>query len=134
MQKSTTVFSVPLEELQEQLDDVAAWPAFLPALESVTVTADDRCRFVVSHGRGTREIDVAVQASPHGTGMIWTVLDGPAWNGHLYLQAVDARRTRVHLVLDIDALPEGAGQTGLAGLLRIVGLAERVGRVVRAAA
>jgi uncharacterized membrane protein len=134
MQKSTTVFSAPLEQLQEKLDDVAAWPSFLPALESVTVTADDRCRFVVRHDGGTREIDVAVQPSPHGTGMIWTVLDGPAWNGHLYLQVVDARRTRVHLVLDVDARHESAAPTGLSGLLRIAGLAERVGRAVRTAA
>jgi hypothetical protein len=102
MQKFTTVFSVPLDELDEQLRDIASWPTFLPEVESVTELSNGRFTFVVRHGDGTRPVDVAVRRSPHGSGMIWTVLGGPAWNGHLYLQVVDGRRTRVHLELHIE--------------------------------
>ena len=102
MQKSTTVFSVSLAELDEQLSDVASWPSFLPELEAVTPLSAGRYTFTVrQHGR-MHLIDVAVRRSPHGTGMLWTVVDGPAWNGHLHLQEVDGRRTRVHLELNIE--------------------------------
>jgi Polyketide cyclase / dehydrase and lipid transport len=108
MQKFTTVFSVPLAELDEQLADVASWPTFLPEVESVTELSNGRYTFCVRQDGRTRSVDVAVRRSPHGSGMIWTVLDGPAWNGHLYLQVVDGRRTRVHLELNIEpfAFPE----------------------------
>jgi hypothetical protein len=102
MQKSTTVFSVPLAELDEQLRDIATWPMILPQLESVTETSPGRYTFVVRREGGSHVVHVAVRRSPFGSGMIWTVVDGPAWNGHLYLQVVDARRTRVHLELNIE--------------------------------
>jgi hypothetical protein len=102
MQKFTTVFSAPLAELDEQLVDVASWPTFLPEVESVTELSNGRYTFTVRHDGRTRSVDVAVRRSPYGSGMIWTVLEGPAWNGHLYLQVVDGRRTRVHLELNIE--------------------------------
>jgi hypothetical protein len=102
IQKSTTVFSVPLSELEDQLADVASWPSFLPELESVTPLSNGRYTFGVRQEGHTHEVDVAVRRSPHGSGMIWTVVDGPAWNGHLYLQVVDGRRTRVHLELNVE--------------------------------
>jgi len=106
MQKFTTVFSVPLAELDEQLADVASWPTFLPEVESVTELSGGRYAFTVRQDGRTRRVEVAVRRSPHGSGMIWTVLDGPAWNGHLYLQVVDGRRTRVHLELNIEPCHE----------------------------
>jgi hypothetical protein len=102
MQKFTTVFSVTLAELDEQLADVASWPTFLPEVESVTELSNGRYTFTVRQDGRTRSVDVAVRRSPYGSGMIWTVLEGPAWNGHLYLQVVDGRRTRVHLELNIE--------------------------------
>jgi hypothetical protein len=125
MQKSTTVFSVPLAELDEQLRDIESWPAFLPELQWVRRTGNGRYVFGVRQGGAEIEVPVAVRRSPHGSGMIWTVTDGPAWNGHLYLQVVDGRRTRVHLELHLET-PPPADPTGATaatqGLARLVGL------------
>jgi hypothetical protein len=132
MQKSTTVFSVPLAELDDQLCDVASWPAFLPELEAVTEVARGRYLFRVRGAGGVREMNVAVRRSPFGSGMIWTVVDGPAWNGHLYLQVVDGRRTRVHLELRIEPhspegyLPEAGDPTH--AQLGLVRLQDTIGR------
>jgi hypothetical protein len=100
MQKCTTMFSLPPAELAEQLRDVANWPVFLPGLESVTATSPGRYTFVVRRYDAAHEIEVAVRSTPDG--MLWTALDGPAWNGRLHLQVVDARRTRLHLELEIE--------------------------------
>jgi hypothetical protein len=102
MQKSTMVLSVPLAELDEILQDVASWPAFLPELEAVRRTGKGRWTFTVRQDGHSHEVDVAVRRSPYGFGMLWTVVCGPAWNGHLHLQVADARRTRVHLELNVD--------------------------------
>lgn len=100
MQKCTTMFSLPSAELAEQLRDVANWPVFLPGLESVTATSPGRYTFVVRQYDVAHEIEVAVRSTPDG--VLWTVLDGPAWNGRLSLQPVDERRTRLHLELEIE--------------------------------
>jgi hypothetical protein len=100
MQKCTTMFSLPPGELAEQLRDVANWPVFLPGLESVTATSPDRYTFVVRQNDAAHEIEVTVR--PTLEGVLWTVLDGPAWNGRLHVQAVDARRARLHLELEIE--------------------------------
>ena len=132
MQKSTTVFSVPLAELDEQLRDIASWPAFLPELQEVEETGRGRYTFTVQRNERQQLVNVAVRRSPYGSGMIWTVVDGPAWNGHLYLQVVDARRTRVHLELNIEEPPEPdptgatAAQQGLQKLHGVVASGDRV--------
>jgi hypothetical protein len=100
MQKCTTVFSLSPAELDEQLRDVTAWPVYLPGLESVTATSPGRYTFVVRQDDVAHEIEVAVR--PTADGVLWTVLDGPAWNGRLFLQPVDDRRTRLHLELEIE--------------------------------
>jgi len=115
MQKCTTVLSVSPAELGEQLRDVTSWPVFLPGLASVTATAPGRYTFVVHQSGMAHEIEVAVR--PTAEGMLWTVLDGPAWNGRLYLHAVDARRTRLHLELEIE--PRGP-LPAVADLIEIV--------------
>jgi hypothetical protein len=133
MQKSTTVFSVPLAELDEQLRDIASWPAFLPELQGVVELGKGRYTFDVLRNDERLAIDVAVRRSPHGSGMIWTVVDGPAWNGHLYLQVVDARRTRVHLELNIDEppAPDPTGATAAQqGLLKLHGVVANGDRVL----
>jgi hypothetical protein len=132
MQKSTTVFSIPLAELDEQLRDIATWPTFLPALESVRETGNGRYTFLVRQGDELAELGVAVRRSPYGSGMLWTVTEGPAWNGHLYLQVVDGRRTRVHLELRIEPhspegyLPEAGDPTH--AQLGLVRLQDTIGR------
>jgi len=73
---------------------------FLPGLESVMATSPGRYTFVVRQYDVAHEIEVAVRSTPDG--MLWTVLDGPAWNGRLFLQALDGRRTRLHLELEIE--------------------------------
>ena len=100
MQKCTTVFTMSPAELEAQLRDVTAWPVFLPGLESVTPTSPGRYTFVVRQYGLAHEIEVAVRSTPDG--MLWTVLDGPAWNGRLFQQAIDDRRTRLHLELEIE--------------------------------
>jgi len=133
MQKSTTVFSVPLAELDEQLRDIQSWPAFLPELQSVRETAKGRYLFGVRQGGAEVEVPVAVRRSPYGSGMIWTVTEGPAWNGHLYLQVVDARRTRVHLELNLEE-PPPAHPTGVTvatrGLAKLQGVVAGNDRVL----
>jgi Polyketide cyclase / dehydrase and lipid transport len=115
MQKSTTVLSVPLTDLEAQLDDVESWPLFLPDLIAVRATGRDRYVFTVRQDGLQFEPAVSVRRSPRGHGLIWTTVQGPAWNGHLYLEAVDGRRTRVHLELVIDP------RTYLGGLVELVG-------------
>ena len=100
MQKCTTVFTLSPAELERQLRDVTAWPVLLPGLESVTATSPGRYTFVVRQHGVAHEIEVTVRSTPDG--MLWTVVDGPAWNGRLYLQPVDDRRTRLHLDLEIE--------------------------------
>jgi hypothetical protein len=132
MQKSTTVFSVPLAELDEQLRDIRSWPTFLPELLDVEELGRGRYTFSVLRDDEKLVFDVAVRRSPFGSGMIWTVVDGPAWNGHLYLQVVDARRTRVHLELNIEEPPAAdptgatAAQQGLQKLHGVVASGDRV--------
>ena len=115
MQKSTTVLSVPPADLEAQLHDVESWPLFLPDLMEVRPTGKDRYVFTVRQDGLQYERAVAVRRSPRGHGLLWTTVQGPAWNGHLYLEAVDARRTRVHLELVIDP------RTYLGGLVELVG-------------
>jgi hypothetical protein len=132
MQKSTTVFSVPLAELDEQLRDIHTWPTFLPQLESVRETGNSRYTFLVRQGDELAELNVAVRRSPYGSGMLWTVTEGPAWNGHLYLQVVDARRTRVHLELNIEEpIVDPAGATAAEqGIVKLHGVVETYDRVI----
>jgi hypothetical protein len=101
MHKSTLVVSVPLGELERQLRRIETWPMYVPELEAVRSTGPGRFVFAVRQGDGILEVPVAIRRSPRGSGMLWTSTSGTAWNGHLYLQAVDAVRTRVHVDLDL---------------------------------
>lgn len=102
MQKSTTVLSAPLDDLEIQLRDVESWPQFLPDLVAVDRVSEGRYVFTVRLDGQVEDVPVIVRRSPRGHGLLWTVLEGPAWNGHLYLEAVDARRTRAHLELVVE--------------------------------
>src|ERR687890_493952 len=102
MQKSTAVLSVPLEELESQLRDVETWPQFLPDLVSVGRISEGRYTFTVRLEGQVADIPVIVRRSPRGHGLLWTVVEGPAWNGHLYLEPVDPQRTRAHLELVVE--------------------------------
>ncbi len=103
MQKSTTVLTVPLRDLEAELRRVESWPSFLPELQAVERITEGRYIFTVRQDGRLHDVRVVVRRSPRGNGLLWTATEGAAWNGHLYLQAVDERRTRVHLELHIDA-------------------------------
>ena len=130
MQKSTMVISVPLAEMDEVIRDVAAWPTFIPELEAVRETGNGRCTFTIRQDGRRYEVDVAVRRSPHDHGMLWTVVAGPAWNGHLYLQVAGAGRTRVHLELNVEARPVPDHLVEL-GLSRLQAAVARQRRVIR---
>lgn len=101
MQKSTTVLTVALRDLEAELRHAESWPQFIPELDSVERTAAGRYAFTVRRDGLLQRVRVLVRRSPRGNGLLWTATDGPAWNGHLYLQAVDEQRTRVNLELHV---------------------------------
>ena len=114
-QEASWVVPQTLSVVEERLREVESWSMFLEGLRLVTKTAHQRYRFVVSSGRTTREVNVAVIAHPRDHRFSWKATAGPRYEGEIRLSAVDDQHTRVRLTFTSDPVGFVSGIAELFG-------------------